>query len=395
MRLPFGADNKATSRIQDDAFELAQPISTLYRPEFGQQPQFTVVLGGATAAILPGIGYESVGAVTSLRAVLATPRVYMTDRIESASSFRTLRMVYMLLDEDYRPHVASVRPRLRISFDESDITEVTCNATKPSAAHHTCSLSLDQGFFSENSRNGSVSLILDSFTHTESFQLQSTPPWTADYCLGLTRSTCGLSPSFLYARAPIGPVKRLSDFNVQVHLHHTSSSGVVHFRFQFDPTLVLFVGTKMTGSPYSTIQLSDPLVGDGTSFSISYDALVSPANLDDTFPPSSSSTLVCTLTFRALSSGDAFRMYVNQVLGFGESSLIDFGEAFSEIDVLGHTITLLPEAAVVGILAAMTTTVTNLFPLSGNATTYAPYAISVLSEYVGTNTTSKFRLANV
>eukprot|EP00966_Prymnesium_polylepis_P327500 7383371-Prymnesium_polylepis.1 len=76
-------------------------------------------------------------------------------------------------------------------------------------------------------------------------------------------------------------------------------------------------------------------------------------------------------------------MSVTQVLGVGDSTVIDHNDAFVEFDVLGQQIVLAPSAATVGILAAMRGTLANLQPVSGVATSAIPYVVSVSSDYAG------------
>ena len=147
----------------------------------------------------------------------------------------------------------------------------------------------------------------------------------------------------MYARGPSGRVQGGSLFTVALRLHHTASAGVVNFRFQFDPSVVSYVSSTTAGGPYTAVQLSDALSFSGTSFSTGYDALVSAATLLTTYAPSSAPTLVCTITFRALSAGSAMRMSVTQVLGVGDSTLIDHEDAFVAFDVLGGDIVLAPQ----------------------------------------------------
>ena len=71
------------------------------------------------------------------------------------------------------------------------------------------------------------------------------------------------------------------------------------------------------------------------------------------------------------------------MLSVGDSTLIDHNEAFAAFDVLGGQLSLAPQPAVVGILAAMRGTVGNLQSVTGVASLYTPYVVRVSSDYSG------------
>eukprot|EP00966_Prymnesium_polylepis_P292553 6756381-Prymnesium_polylepis.1 len=333
---PHGTSGTASSRLGATGRTIVQQAVALYRPEYGQSLSYSLLLGGAAAASRSAPSYSSTLAAQSVQAVVATPTLYYTDQLSSssmASRYRTIRVAYMLLDEDYRPNVDATSARLRLEGAGGSAVESSCGTTSSGSSHHTCTLLLSQQHFATVSTNASLALIAGSTSFSAPVTLSPLPPWVASYCAGLVHASCTTSDNFLYARAPAGPVVSQSQFSVQVLLRHTTNAGVVNFRFQFDPTVATFVSSSMLGSQYSAMQLSDPpLSFSGTSFSTGYDALVSASTFDTTYAPSTEPTLVCTLTFRALSAGDALRMSVTQVLSVGDSTLIDHNEAFVEID---------------------------------------------------------------
>ncbi|KAL1524168.1 hypothetical protein AB1Y20_019077 [Prymnesium parvum] len=385
---PYGASGDATSNLSSTAFELYQPTAPLYRPRYGDSTAFSLLLGGAVAATASYANSELKPA-TSMRAVVVTPTLSYSDQLGTSadeSNQRTLRVSYMLLDEDFRPNVLPVTAQLRLDSSAGGSLRTTCSTTQSSDLQHVCSLQLERDNFSVDFQNVTMTLLVGSIAYTAEVVLSPLPSWVLNYCDGLLSSSCATDDHFMYARAPAGPVDSQSVFKVQVLLRHAANAGVVNFRFQFDPSLVSFVSSSMADSPYAAIQLSDPpLSFSGTAFSTGYDALVSASTLATTYAPSSTPTLVCVLEFRALSPGEAIRMSVTQVLSTGDATLIDHNDAFVDFDVLGSRITLTQPPAVVGILAAMTDTVANLFAVSGTASSYSPHVVHVNSDYTGTN----------
>ena len=326
MTSPHGGVGDIASTLAVDGLAVSQQAASVFRPEYGSTQQYALVLNDRTASTRSAPAYSDVKPAVSVQAHLATPTLYFTDQLESsatAARYRTLRVAFMLLDDDYRPHVAPAATALRLEGVGTTSIEASCGTTLSANAHHTCSLQLEQAHFSTTTTSASLELIAGDTSFPMSLVLQPLPTWLDSDCLGLVRASCDSSGSFLYARAPPGLVVAQSIFSVTVHLRHTANAGAVNFRFQLDPSLVEFVGTSMTGSPYAATQLSDPpLSFSGTSFSTGYDALVSASSLETTYSGTAEPTLVCTLQFRALSTGDALRMSVTQVLSVGDSNLL-------------------------------------------------------------------------
>ena len=336
----------------------------------------------------PPFVYGTTIPATSLRALLATPTLHYTDLLDSsltAQKYRTIRVVFMLLDDDFRPNVAATAMQLLVNGLPGSAVSSSCGTSQSASSQHVCSLALNQEHFSSVDTSASLQLTTASgLFFAAVLNLAAIPSWVADHCEGLVLASCDSGGNFMYARGPSGPVEPQSDFSVQILLVHTGNAGVVNFRFQFDPTIVSFAGTSMVGSPYAAVQLSDPeLSFSGTSFSTGYDALVSATTLSTTYAPATNPTLVCTLRFRALSAGDAFRMSVAQVLSVGDATLIDNNEVFVRFDVLGSQLALAPRSEVIGILAAMRSTVVNLQSVTGDSSSYSPYTISISSDYSG------------
>ncbi|KAL3920992.1 MAG: hypothetical protein SGPRY_005055, partial [Prymnesium sp.] len=327
-----------------------------------------------------------------MQGVVATRNIFFTDQLGSSSSegyYRTIRVVYMLLDDEYRANVAPTPVQLSVIGLGPTSMDATCGTTRSSARQHTCSVALGLEHFKSEERTASVVLTTGSTSISRSITLAALPVWATDYCSGLVYASCASSDNFLYARAPAGAVPRLSTFVVEVRLRHTGGAGAINFRFQFDPSVVEFVGSSMAGSPYAAMQLSDPpLFFSDTKFATGYDALVSATTFDTTYTPTATPTLVCTLTFRALSAGDALRMSVAQALSVGDSTLIDHNDAFLAFDVLGSSVDLLPEPSIVGILASMPHAVANLQAVSAVPTSVAPDVVSVRSDYSGQSLSS-------
>ena len=388
VSMPYGGTGLPTLSLGAATLSVTQAVKSLHRPFYGQVQQYALSLHGEGLGTSSALTYGAASAASSIRVVVATPTLYFTDQLQSgaASRYRTARLVYVLLDDDFRPNVAATSVVLRLEGAGGDAVTASCGTTQSASSHHVCAWELGQEHFSTAER--SVSLVVSAsggVSQASTLRLAALPPWVGDYCLGLSVASCYPGATFMYARGPAGPVEASEVFSVQVLLRHDAgSAGVVNFRFQFDPSVAAFVESSMADSPYKKVQLSDPLSFSGTSFSTGYDALVEATTLSTTYPPTTTdATLVCTLSFRALSAGEALRMSVTQVLSVGDSTLIDHNDAFVAFDVLGSQLVLAPQRAEVGVLAAMRSTVANMQWVSGSSSSYTPYAVSIASDYSG------------
>ena len=294
----------------------------------------------------------------------------------------------MLYDDDFRPSVAPTLAWLQLHGGNGSTVQSSCGSTQSADSYHSCTLVLREQDFTTTDLSASLVLSAGSVSHRSVVTLKAIPPWFANYCDGLVYASCDVGGNYMFARGPSGPVRYGSLFTVDVLLHHTANAGVVNFRFQFDPAVVSYVSSSTGQGPYGSVQVSNQLIFGGTNFTTGHDALVSATTLTTTYPPSAEPTLVCTLTFTALASGDALRMSVTQVLGVGNSELIDNGGTFVSFDVLGQRIALAPRPSVIGILGAMASTVANLHSVSGRASSYSPYVVSVASDYSGVDVVS-------
>ena len=221
---------------------VVQNAGLFYRPQYEQSSAYNLILSDLTVATASAPRYSGTKAPIRLQAVLATPIVYYTDHLEpssTASRYRTIRIVYMLLDEDHRPNVALTSTRLRLDGHGFNAIESPCGTSLSTNRFHSCALVLDQSILPQ--RKGMLARahcrqhIVHSADHAKPAAIMG-----SRLLRWLVYSACASNSNILYARGPSGPVISQSGLDV-VRLQHTANVGV-NFRFHSDPEIVAYVG---------------------------------------------------------------------------------------------------------------------------------------------------------
>lgn len=317
----------------------------------------------------------------AVRGVLATESLQYTDRLASgARDYRTARVVFMVYDEDYRPHVESSSFTMAIS----DVaTWSNCGSTKPWDTWHSCSLELQQSDFPSMSANATLTLTggaSGSLVFQSSIVLSAIPSWSSD---GVCDHGVDCSSSDVgYVLGPAGAVQSNEVFTTDMYIRHTNPIKTVVFWVYYDSSVVSYVDT-VSNSDYPN-PIPGPEALDATRGGAwkKRKVVTQPPDTTDWYTSSGAGArLIVSVRLRALSEGEGFSFSIEEVTGGG--NMVTIGS--TSIACLGSSLTLTPSTTPVGLLAAMKDTVAAMASVTGEENTYEPHVVRVSSDYGGSN----------
>eukprot|EP00966_Prymnesium_polylepis_P120468 2784000-Prymnesium_polylepis.1 len=136
---PHGATDTSTSWVSNTGLGHVQGAAYLYRPGYGQAQTFALVQGDSTIATTNVASYSDSKPAQAVQAVVATPTLYFTDSLSLSADellYRTVRIVYLLLDEDHRPNVAPIATSLKLAGTASGVAHSACGTAQTASTHH-------------------------------------------------------------------------------------------------------------------------------------------------------------------------------------------------------------------------------------------------------------------
>jgi hypothetical protein len=235
---PYGVSSLPILHRSAGALSLEQSIGELYRPKYKESAEYRLMVNGETLHTQSLLQYTTLKAPTTVRGVLATPELYFTDRLATSvheTNYRTARVVYMLLDEDYRPNVQSTSFTLSVS----GVTNTNGCVSTESMLQHTCSLQLSTDDFPLEDENRTLSLQAGGLLFNDSIVLKARPAWSSSGHCG-NGVLCSES-IMVYAIGPAGPIQANSEFYVNLYVNHSTSIRGIRFRLWYNSTIVRYV----------------------------------------------------------------------------------------------------------------------------------------------------------
>ena len=179
---PYGGFGLAVTYIDGMGLSAVQQAVALFRPVYGQMQSYQLSLSGDVIATSSALPYLGVKVTQSVRMVVATSSLYFTDHLDSPAAevaYRTVRVAFILFDEDFRPNVARTSVVLRLSGGGGGSVESYCGLTQSAASHHTCSLTLGLQDFTTTDTSASLELTAGTVSVTSAVNLVAIPLWVS------------------------------------------------------------------------------------------------------------------------------------------------------------------------------------------------------------------------